>query len=45
MRVKSFVKTLVNFTETRIDEGTQNVHLEEHCAKIETTFRFFFSQT
>ena len=43
MRVKSFVKTLVNFTETRIDEGTQNVHLEEHCAKIETTFHLFYA--
>ena len=49
MRAKSFIKTSVNVTETRIDEGTQNVHLEEHCTKIETTFHLFyalpFSQT
>ena len=49
MRAKSFVKTLVNVTETRIDEGawkkivTQSVHLEEHCTKIETTFHLFFA--
>ena len=47
MRAKSFVKSLVHVTETRIDEGvwenivTQSVHLEEHCTKIETTFHLF----
>ena len=49
MRAKSFVKTSVNVTETKIDEGalkkvvTQSVHLEEHCAKIETTFHLFYA--
>ena len=49
MHAKSFVKTLANVTETRIDEGvwkkivTQSVHLEEHCTKIETTFHLFFA--
>ena len=44
MRAKSFIKTSVNFTETRIDKGawkkrvTQSVHLEEHCTKIENLF-------
>ena len=39
----------VNVTETRIDEGawkkivTQNVHLEEHCTKIETTFHLIYA--
>ena len=48
MRAKSFVKSLVNVTETRIDEGawkkivTQSVHLEEHSTKIETTFHLFY---
>ena len=41
MRAKSFLKTSVNVTETRIDEGaqkkmvTQSVRLEEHCTKLE----------
>ena len=49
MRAKSFIKTLVNVTETRIDEGAwkkivpQSVHLEEHCTKIETTFHLFYA--
>ena len=43
MHAKSFIKTSVNVTETRIDEGTQNVHLEEHCTKIETTFHLFYA--
>ena len=43
MRAKSFIKSSVNVTETRIDEGTQNVHLEEHCTKIETTFHLFYA--
>ena len=49
MRAKSFVKTSVNVTETRIDEGawkktvTQSVHLEEHCTKIVTTFHLFYA--
>ena len=49
MRAKSFVKTSVNVTETRIDEGawkkivTQSVHLEEHCTKIETTFHLIYA--
>ena len=47
MHAKSFVKTSVNITETRIDEGawkkivTQSVHLEEHCTKIEPRFTYF----
>ena len=47
--VKSFIKTSVNVTEMRIDEGawkkivTQSVHLEEHCTKIETTFHLFYA--
>ena len=43
MRAKSFIKTSVKVTERRIDEGTQNVHLEEHCTKIETTFHLFYA--
>ena len=49
MRAKSFIKILVNVTETRIDEGTwkktvaQSEHLEEHCTSIETTFRLFYA--
>ena len=43
MRAKSFIKTSVNVTETRIDEGTQNVHLEEYCTKIETIFHLFYA--
>ena len=49
MRAKSFIKTLVNVTETRIDESawkkivTQNVHLDEHCTKIETMFHLFYA--
>ena len=43
MRAKSFIKTSVNVTEMRIDEGTQNMHLEEHCTKIETTFHLFYA--
>ena len=49
MRAKSFIKTLVNVTETRIDEGTwkktaaQSEHLEEHCTKIETAFHLFYA--
>ena len=55
MRAKSFIETSVNVTERRIDEGArrkivvQSVHLEEHCAKLETTVHLFyallFSQT
>ena len=47
MRAKSFIKTSVNVTETRIDEGAskkivaQNVHLEEQGTKIETRFHLF----
>ena len=49
MRTKSFVKTSVNVTETRIDEGawkkivTQSVHLEEHCTKTESTFHLIYA--
>ena len=43
MLAKFFIKSLVNVTETRIDEGTQNVHLEEHCTKIEATFHLFYA--
>ena len=49
MPTKSFIKTSVNVTDTRIDEGvwtkivTQSVHLEEHCTKIETTFHIFYA--
>ena len=49
MRAKSFIKTSVNVTETRIDEGawkniaTQSVHLEERCTKTETTFHLFLA--
>ena len=43
MRAKSFIKTSVNVTETRIDEGTQKVYLEEHCTKIETMFHLFYA--
>ena len=45
MRAKSFIKTLVNVTETRIDEGawkkivTQSAHFEE----IETVFPLFYA--
>ena len=48
MRAKSFIKTLVNVTETKIDESAwkkivaQRVLLEEHCTKIETTFHLFY---
>ena len=48
MRAKSFVKTSVNVTETRIDEGAwkkivmQSVHLVEHCTKIETSFHLIY---
>ena len=55
MRAKSFIKTSVNVTETRIDEDVwkkivaQSVHLEEHCTKKKPRFtyfmRSFFSQT
>ena len=43
MRAKSFIKTSVNVTETRIGEGTQKVYLEEHCTKIETMFHLFYA--
>ena len=49
MRAKSFIKTLVSVTETRIDEGAwkmivaQSEHLEEHCTKTETTFHLFYA--
>ena len=49
MCVKSFIKTSVNVTEMRIDEGAwikiviQSVYLEEHCTKIETTFHLFYA--
>ena len=43
MRAKSFIKTLGNVNETRIKEGTQKVHLEEHCTKIETMFHLFYA--
>ena len=43
MRAKSFIKTSVNTTETRIDEGTQSVHLEEHCTRIEFMFHLFYA--
>ena len=49
MRAKSFIKTSVNATETRMDEGawkkivTQSLHLEEHCIKTETTFHLFYA--
>ena len=49
MRARSFIKTFVNVTETRIDEGAwkekvaQSVRLEEHCNKIETTFHLFYA--
>ena len=49
MPAKSFIKTSVNVTDTRIDEGvwtktvTQSVHLEEHCTKMETTFHIFYA--
>ena len=55
IRAKSFIKTSVNVTETRIDEDVwkkivaQSVHLEEHCTKKKPRFtyfmRSFFSQT
>ena len=44
MRAKSFIKTSVNATETRINEDAwkkivkQSVHLEEHCTKVKSTF-------
>ena len=43
MRAKTFIKTLVNVTETRIDEGawkkivTQSAHFEENCTKIDVS--------
>ena len=43
MRAKSFIKTSVNTTETRIDEGTQSVRLEEHCTRIEFMFHLFYA--
>ena len=49
MCAKYFIKTSVNVTEMRIDEGawkkivTQSVHLKEHCSKIETTFHLFYA--
>ena len=49
MRAKSFIKTSVNVSDTRIDEGAwkkivmQCVHFEEHCTKIETTFHLFYA--
>ena len=49
MRAKSFVKTSVNVTEMRVDEGawkkmvTQSAHLQEHCTKIEATFHLFYA--
>ena len=49
MRAKSFIKTSVNVTETRIDEGAwkkivaQSVHLEEHCTKEESKFHLFYA--
>ena len=49
MCAKSFVKTSVNVTETRIDEGAwkkivmQSVHLEKHYTKIETTFHLIYA--
>ena len=48
MQARSFIKTSVNVTETRIDEGAwkeivvQSVHLEEHCTKIEIRFHLFY---
>ena len=47
MRTKSFVKTSVNVTETRIDEGTwkkivtQSVHLENIAPKQKPRFTYF----
>ena len=49
MRAKSFIKTTVNVTETRIDEGAwkkivaQSVHLVEDCTKRGTTFHLFYA--
>ena len=49
MCAKSFIKTSVNVTETRTDEGAwkkivaQSVHLEEHCTKAESTFHLFYA--
>ena len=48
MQTRSFIKTSVNVTETRIDEGAwkeivvQSVYLEEHCTKIEIRFHLFY---
>ena len=54
MRAKSFIKTSLNVTEMRIDEGawkkivTQSMHLKEHFPKQKPHFtyftHFFFSQ-
>ena len=41
MYVKSFIETLVNLTETKIEKqlrGNPGMHLKEHCTKIETMF-------
>ena len=49
MHAKSFIKTSVDVTETRIDEVAwkkivkQSVHLEEHCTKTEITFYLFYA--
>ena len=49
MCAKSFVKTSVNVTETRIDEGAwkkivmQSVHLEKYYTKIETMFHLIYA--
>ena len=49
MRAKSFIKTSLNVTEMRIDEGawkkivTQSMHLKEHCPETETTFHLFYA--
>ena len=48
MRAKSFIKALVNVTETRIDEGAwkkivaQSFRLVGEGTKIETTFHLFY---
>ena len=48
MRAKSFIKTSVNVTETRINDDAwknivkQSVHLEEHCTKVKSTFHLFY---
>ena len=49
IRAKSFIKTSINVTGTRIYEDVwkkivaQSVHLEEHCTKKETTFHLFYA--